>query len=218
MSSVLPLSPDELLSTTRAVRKRLDLERPVEREVLEGCLRLAQQAPSGSNTQGFHFIVVTEADQRRALSEIWLRGYELYKSLPISVHQMSYEEPSQQSAQPRITASVDYLAEHIADVPVHVIPCVLGRTDGQPAAFQAAVWGSVMPAVWSFMLALRSRGLGSCWTSFAQIFEEETAGVLGVPFAEVSQVALLPVAYTVGTDFKAASRLPLDKIVHWERW
>ena len=214
----LSLTPDELLSTTRAVRKRLDLSRPVEREVIEDCVRLAQQAPSGSNTQGFHFVVVTDPERRAALAEIWRRGYDIYRTLPFSVHHLHFEDPSQQTSQPRIVASVDHLAEHIAEVPVHVIPCVLGRPDGQPAALQSAVWGSVMPAVWSFMLALRSRGLGSCWTSFAQFFEQETAAVLGIPYDEYAQVALLAVAYTIGTDFKPARRLPTDQILHWEQW
>ena len=214
----LALTPDELLSTTRAVRKRLDLTRPVEREVIEECVRLAQQAPSGSNSQGFHFVVVTEAERRAALADIWRRGYEIYRTLPFSVHHLHYEDPSQQTAQPRIVASVDYLSEHIADVPVHVVPCVQGRPDGQPAALQSAVWGSVMPAVWSFMLALRSRGLGSCWTSFAQFFEQETAEVLGIPHDQYTQVALLPVAYTVGTTFKAGKRRPLSEFVHWNHW
>ena len=218
MTDVLPLSPDELLSTTRAVRKRLDLQRPVEREVLEECVRLAQQAPSGSNTQGFHFVVVTDESQRKALGDIWLRGYEIYRQLPISVHHMEYPDPSQQASQPRIAESVDHLAQHIHEVPVHVIPCVVGRPDGQPATIQSAVWGSVMPAVWSFMLALRSRGLGSCWTSFAQFFEQEVAEVLGIPHQEYAQVALLPVAYTIGTEFKPARRLATEQILHWDRW
>ena len=218
MSDVLSLSPDELLSTTRAVRKRLDCTREVPREVLFDCVRLAQQAPSGSNTQNFHFVVVTDADQRAALADIWRRGFEIYRTLPFSVHHLSYPDPSQQEVQPRIVESVDYLSTIIADVPVHVIPCVEGRPDGQPAALQSAVWGSVLPAVWSFMLALRSRGLGSCWTSFAQFFEEETAAVIGVPYDQYAQVALLPVAYTKGTTFKAANRLPTEQVIHWDRW
>jgi len=205
------LSPDELLSTTRSVRRRLDLERPVEREVLEECLRLAQQAPTSSYAQNWHFVVVTDAAQRAALGELWrsVAG-------PYLQHRSAAAAADQQVA--RIGDAVRHLADHIHEVPVHVIPCVEGRTDGAPAGVQASRWGSIMPAAWSFMLAARARGLGTVWTTFHLRHEREAAEILGIPYDKVMQTALIPVAYTIGTEFKPAARKPLDTMVHWDRW
>ena len=202
-----PLSPDELLSTTRSVRRRLDLSRPVEREVLEDCLRLAQQAPTASYRQDWHFVVVTEAAQRAALGDLWRRGAERYLG-----------RPGAAEARNRLLDSVRHLVEHIHEVPVHVIPCIEGRTDGKPVTAQASRWASIVPAAWSFMLAARARGLGTVWTTVHLGFEHEAAELLGIPYEDVMQVALIPVAYTIGTDFKPALRKPLETMVHWDRW
>ncbi len=205
---MLPLTPDELLSTTRAVRKRLDLTRPVEREVLEQCLRLAQQAPSARNAQDWHFVVVSDRLTRERLGELWRKA----------AHGYLLRIASRMPGSPPLWESVAHLAEHIHEVPVHVIPCIEGRTDGAPARRQASRWGSIVPAAWSFMLAARSRGLGTTWTTFHLAREQEAAEILGIPYDEVMQAALIPVAYTIGTDFKPARRKPLDTTVHWERW
>jgi nitroreductase len=208
---LLELTPDELLSTTRAVRRRLDLTRPVEREVLEACLRLAQQAPTASFAQNWHFVVVTDAGRRAALGELWRSVADGYLR----------RRAAAAAADPvlaRLGDAVRHLAEHIHEVPVHVIPCVEGRTDGKPAAAQAARWASIVPAAWSFMLAARARGLGSVWTTFHLRHEREAAELLGIPYDRVMQAALIPVAYTVGTDFKPGPRRPLDTMVHWDRW
>jgi nitroreductase len=207
---VLELTPDEVLSTTRAVRRRLDLERPVERGILEDCLRLAQQAPTGSYRQDWHFVVVTDPGLRTGLAELWRLGADRYLgAVP------GGEVPGMMG---RVLAGVRHLYDHLHEVPVHVIPCIEGRTDGKGAFAQAARWGSIMPATWSFMLAARSRGLGTVWTSFHLAQEREAAALLGIPYDEVMQAALIPVAYTVGTDFKPAVRAPLETMVHWERW
>jgi nitroreductase len=209
---LLELTPDELLSTTRAVRKRLDLTRPVEREVLEDCLRLAQQAPTASYSQNWHFVVVTDRERRAALAELWRRGGAAYLARRSAA-------ASQQGGQmARIVDAVTHLATHLHEVPVHVIPCVEGRTESAPVALQAARWASIFPAAWSFMLAARSRGLGSVLTSFHLMHEREAADVLGIPYEQVMQGALIPVAYTVGTDFKPGRRAPLDTMVHWDGW
>ena len=215
---VLPLGPDDLLSTTRAVRKRLDLGRPVEREILEECLALAQQAPTGSNRQDWQFVVVTDPARRAGLAELYGRGAAIYRARQASAPTTAVEDPVRRATYDRVRASADYLVEHIHEVPVHVIPCVAGRLEGQPAVVQAARWGSILPATWSFMLAARSRGLGTCWTTFHLHFEEEAARLLGIPYAEYTQAALIPVAYTRGTDFKPAPRAPLDSMVRWESW
>jgi nitroreductase len=205
---LLELTPDELLSTTRAVRKRLDLTRPVERAVLEECLRLAQQAPTASYSQNWHFVLVTDPEKKAALAELW--------------RQVAYPYLERRGAREgqgaRIGDAVRHLAEHLQDVPVHVIPCVEGRAEGKPAAWQAAIFGSIVPAAWSFMLAARSRGLGTVWTTFHLRHEREAAELLGIPYDDVMQVALIPVAYTLGTDFKPGLRKPLETMVHWEGW
>lgn len=206
--AVLPLTPDELLSTTRAVRRRLDLSRPVEREVLEQCLRLAQQAPTASYREDWHFVVVTDAGLRRGLAELWRRGADSYLA----------RVPAVEGRMGRALAAVRHLVEHLHEVPVHVIPCVEGRTDGKPAPAQASRWASIIPAAWSFMLAARSRGLGTVWTTFHLQHEREAAELLGIPYDEVMQAALIPVAYTIGTDFKPGRRRPLETMVHWDRW
>lgn len=214
----LPLSPDELLSTTRAVRRRLDLQRPVERAVLEECLALAQQAPSGSNTQRWHFVVVTEAAKRAGLARLYRRGAENYRTSPSSARNAPIADPARRATYERIVQSADYLVEHLAEVPVLVIPCIMGRLEGLPISAQAAAWGSILPATWSFMLAARSRGMGSCWTSFHLVAEKEAADLLGIPYEQYTQAALIPVAYTIGTDFKPGPRAPLDSMVHWDSW
>jgi len=205
----LDLTPDELLSTTRAVRKRLDLERPVEPEVLEECLELAQQAPTASFSQNWHFVVVTDAAKRAALGELWRQ---------VAIPYLERGGGPRQGQMARIGAGVVHLAEHIQDVPVHVIPCVQGRYEGKPNPLVASMYGSIVPAAWSFMLAARSRGLGSVWTTFHLMHEREAAEILGIPYDEVTQVALIPVAYTKGTDFKPGTRKPLDTMVHWDSW
>src|SRR5579884_192545 len=159
----LDLTPDELLSTTRAVRKRLDLERPVEREVLEECLQLAQQAPTASYSQNWHFVVVTDAEKRAALGELWRRVAYPY-----------LDRGGERTGRlARIGEGVVHLAEHIHEVPVHVIPCVEGRFEGKPNALVSSRLGSIIQAAWSFMLAARSRGLGTVWTTFHLMHERE---------------------------------------------
>jgi nitroreductase len=204
---LLDLTTDEVLSTTRAVRRRLDLERPVEREVLEECLRLGQQAPVAGYNENWHFVVVTDPAKRAALGELW-RSF--------GMKYLGGERPEAGSSS--LLDSVWHLVDHIGDVPVHVIPCIEGRTDDKSVPMQASRFGTIVPAVWSFMLAARSRGLGTCWTTFHLAHEREAAELLGIPYEDVMQVALVPVAYTVGTEFKPARRKPLDEIVHWDGW
>jgi len=212
---ILDLSLDELLSTTRCVRRRLDLERPVEREVLEECLRLAQQAPTAGYKEDWHFVVVTDAEKRAALAELWREGGRRYLGADDPATLREAELPPDRK---RLVESVVHLYEHLHEVPVHVIPCIEGRTDDKSMLAQAGRWSTIAPATWSFMLAARSRGLGSCWTSFHLFHEEEAAEILGIPYGKIMQIALVPVAYTIGTDFKPARRKPLDTMVHWDGW
>jgi nitroreductase len=204
-------SVDGLLSTTRAVRRRLDCSRPVEREVILECLRLAQQAPTGSNMQIWRWLVVTDADMRRALAEIYASGQPL---IDRSRAAMAADDHQTQ----RVYDSVDYLVQHLHEVPAMVIPCVTAaRWPDMDSCTLASIYGSIFPAVWSFQLALRSRGLGSVLTTLHLLKEQEAADLLGIPEG-IMQVGLLPVGYTKGTDFKPVSRPPIESITHWNRW
>jgi len=224
MTIRLDLSPDELLTTTRAVRKRLDLERPVEMGVLRECLELALQAPTGSYAQGWHFVLVTDPRLKEGLAELYRRAFTVYRDAPFSGHALAAQrEGAEKRTTERVVDSAEYLAEHLHRVPAILIPCVEGRvTDlngpmGQLA--QASIYGSILPAVWSFMLAARSRGLGTAWTTLHLLHEEEAAGLLGIPHADVMQTALVPVAYTRGTDFRKAPRSrSLDQVLHVDGW
>lgn len=219
--SLLPLSPDDLLATTRSVRKRLDFSRPVEREVIQDCLELAAQAPTGGNNQNWHFVVVTNQRQREALGDIYRKGFAHYQQLILSgrlTTSTSATAPEQVASYRKVRSSSQYLLDNIHRVPVMLIPCIYDRVDGQPSVEQAGTWGSILPATWSFMLAARARGLGTCWTTLHLYYERQAAAILGIPYERVTQAALIPVAYTLGTDFKRASRVPLQSVVHWEHW
>jgi nitroreductase len=221
MSEQLSLSPDEVLTTTRAVRRRLDFTRPVERAVLEECLTIAQQAPTGSNLQNWHFMVVTDAAKRQALADVYRKGIAIYETLPIAAINLRFDDPQRNAQQARVMASVQYLGQHMHEVPVLVVACMLppgGRLESQPAVLQSTWWSSIAQAGWSFMLAARARGLGTTWTTLHLLFEEEAAQILGIPYAEVNQAGLIPVAYTRGSRFRPARRAPLTTMVHWERW
>jgi nitroreductase len=204
---------DELLATTRAVRKRLDLQRAVPRDVIEDCLELAVQAPTGSNSQTWRWVVVDDADKRTALAGLYRRSADAYLTQAGAAAEKNGDAQTQ-----RVFSSAVYLAEHLHEVPVHVIPCVEGRPpENVPAAMLAGLYGSIFPAVWSFQLALRARGLGSVLTTLHLLHEQEAAEILGLP-ENVMQVALLPVAYTLGTAFKRAERPPIATITHWNQW
>ena len=213
----LNLSADEVLSTTRAVRKRLDFDRPVPREVIEECLALAVQAPTGSNRQGWQWVFVTDAETKAELGELYRSGWERYAG---AIGTVTYPEGDPRRArQAKVHASASYLAENMHRAPVLMVPCIEGATDGMPSFAAASVWGSLLPAVWSFMLAARERGLGTAWTTLHMIGggQQRAAELLGIPDG-YGQAGLFPIAYTVGTEFQPASRLDLGSITHWERW
>ncbi len=215
MAYTIPLDPDELLTTTRTVRKRLDLSRPVPPELIRDCLQVALQAPSGSNRQGWQWIVVTDASQRRAIGELYRRATERYLASPHSAGRLFADDPARSPVQQRVGSSVAYLAERMAEVPVLVLPCIEAGPLG--AGNQAGLWGSLLPAAWSFMLAARARGLGTAWTTLHLTYEREVAAVLELPDG-LHQGVLIPTAYYTGTDFAPAARQPLDEVLHWDRW
>ncbi|MFV0526693.1 MAG: nitroreductase family protein [Acidimicrobiales bacterium] len=196
---------DTLLTTTRAVRKRLDLEREVPDDVLLECLRLAVQAPTGSNRQGWRWLFVRDPATKAALADMYNRAGRSY----LEESAKTVEDGSQTG---RVMDSALYLADHMAEVPVLLIPLIVGRVEDN-AGMGAGLFGSIFPAVWSYQLALRSRGLGSCLTTLHLAHEQEAAELLGIP-AHMTQAGLLPVAYTRGTDFKPASRPPVEEIAY----
>lgn len=207
----LGLTADQVLTTTRSVRKRLDLERPVERDVLVECVEIAHQAPTGSNMQGWRWLFVEDQAKKTALAEMYRANFYPYINDP--------NRPRRDDQGERILDSAKYLADVLDRVPVLLIPLIAGRLDtGTPAFGQASAWGSLLPAVWSFMLALRERGLGSAWTTLHLPNEKEAAELLGIPFDQYTQAGLFPVAYTIGTDFKPAQRVPAEKFIRWDSW
>lgn len=212
----LPLAPDELLSTTRSVRKRLDLDRPVPLELIRESLEIAVQAPSGSNTQGWHWMVVTDPELRAAIGGYYADSFGRYRSSPEYAGRAAGRTPERQAVQERVTSSAEYLAEHMGRVPVHVIACITASED-LPASNQAGLWGSLLPAAWSFQIAARARGLGSAWTTLHLRYEKEISALLGIP-AHVRQGVLLPTAYFTGETFRPAKRDPLDTVLHLDRW
>jgi nitroreductase len=214
----LNLTPDQLLTTTRAVRKRLDFSRPVEMEVIRECLELAVQAPTGANSQTWSFVVVTDEAKRKALGDIYRKGWATYRAIPVEGRRDLPRNPERLQTLKRIVDSSEYLAEHIHEAPALLVPCVAGRTDNGPVVAQAGQWGSILPAVWSFMLAARERALGTAWTTVHLFYEQEAAELLGIPYEKIMQVALVPVAYTLGTDFAPAKREPLDAVLHVNGW
>ena len=217
MSSVLPLSIDELLTTTRSVRKRLDVDRPVDPALIRECLALAQQAPSASDSQPFHFVVMTDPDRRAAMAELIRKGIEIYATLPESLMQLHHDDPNREAARERIVASVGVLLPNLERIPVWVFPCIEGSLEGMPPVAISAIMGSVVPAAWSYMLAARSRGLGTCWMNLHQMVGPAGDELLGLPKG-VIQLCGIATAHTIGTDFKPAYRRPLDEIIHHERW
>lgn len=213
---VLDLSPDELLTTTRTVRKRLDLTRDVPIELVRECLDIALQAPSGSNRQGWQWMVVTDASLRAQLGQIYREEVEKYLNSRSSAAKLFSEDPDRAPVQRRIGDSVEWLGEHMGEVPVLLIPCIRASVE-LPAGNQAGLWGSLLPAAWSYALAARARGLGTAWTTLHLTREAEVAELLNIPQG-FHQAALIPTAYFTGETFKPAPREPIDSVLHVDRW
>ena len=199
---------DALLGTTRAVRRRLDLDREVPDEIILRCIELAEQAPTGGNQQSRRWIVVRDPETRRELAEVYRSAggdqlIEVADRLAGTGH-----------ANEQMMASAAHLARNLERVPVLVIPTILGVHDGSG---RPGLFDSVIQAAWSFCLALRARGLGTAWTTIHLQRAEIAAEILGIP-PDVTQIALFPVAWTIGTDFHPGPRRPTEEFVNLDRW
>jgi nitroreductase len=206
---------DHLLTTTRTVRRRLDLTKPVEPEVIRECLEIAIQAPNGGNQNRYHFVVVTDPDKRAAIGAIYRKVF--YQEHVPRAGAGDPGLPVYQKDTGNIRDSASYLADHMGEVPVHIIPCVESRFEDAGTFRQATRYGSILPAAWSLMLALRSRGLGTAWTTLHLYHEREVAALLGIP-DDVTQVVHLSVAYYTGTEFKPGPRIPARARTYWDVW
>ena len=206
-------SVDYILETTRSVRKRLDLKRPVDRATVERCLEIAIQAPTGSNRQGWKWLIVTDAEKKAKIGEYYKQSWYAYAG--VAPRSAPGDEPSAQMQ--RVISSARYLADHMHEAPMMIFPCVAGRANDASPAANAGLYGSIIPAAWSLMLALRARGIGSAWTTLHLSYEKECNEILGIP-ADVTTAALLPAAYFTGETFKKAERVPAKALTYWESW
>lgn len=211
------LTPDELLTTTRSVRKRLDLTRPVPLDSVLECVEIALQAPSGSNRQGWHWLVVTDQETRGRIGELYRRSTERYLAASDPDAIPGRSGPADSDVQRRVRDSAAYLGQHMGEIPVHVIPCIRLDKPWPPGETQAGLWGSLLPAAWSYMLACRTRGLGTAWTTLHLVYEQQVAELLGLP-GDIRQGALIPTAYYTGQTFRTASRRPLEQVLHVNHW
>jgi nitroreductase len=218
--TVLPLIPDELLTTTRSVRKRLDLTRPVPMDLITECLQISLQSPSGGNQQGWHWIVITDPDTRAAIGELYRRSTERYLAARAQAMSgpgaLAPDSPEAKTMR-RIRESSAYLGEHMGEVPVQVIACIEVNAPWEAGGNQAGLWGSVLPAAWSYMLAARARELGTAWTTLHLAYEKEAAEILGLP-GNIRQGVLIPTAYYTGETFRPAPRRPVQEVMHINRW
>ena len=210
------VATDKLLTTTRSVRKRLNLTREVEPQVIQDCIDIAMQAPTGTNAQNWAFVVITDPAKKKFIADAYRNGGEMMAG-------SGYPPPLEpgdprEHVMPKVMESAGYLGEILEQVPVFVIACVRGRVESVPMVIaQASTYGSILPAAWSFMLALRSRGLGTAWTTIHLFQEKPISELLGIP-DDWTQTVLFPVAYYTGDDFKPAHRLPSDTMTHWDSW
>jgi nitroreductase len=208
------ITPDELLTTTRAVRKRLDFDRAVPEDLIRECVAAALQAPSPSNVITMGFVVVTDAEKRRSIGKIYREIYAGYRASSAYAGRIPSADPARRAQQLRVASSADYLGEHLGDAPALIIAVNSGATREEALASRE----NVLPAMWSFMLAARARGLGTAWTTMHLTREREVADLLGIPFHTVAQAVLSPLAFTKGADFRPALRPDPDEVIHWDHW
>ena len=214
--ALLELGPDELLSTTRAVRKRLDFSKSVPDDLVRECVAMALQAPSGGNEIAMRFVVVRDRALVAAIADVYAQCWDMYTASPGFAGEIKRDTTELQAQQNRVADSATYLSQHMADSPVLVLGCTTSRRlEGAPAAQAASALANILPAMWSFMLAARARGLGTAWTTIHLAMEQAVADIVNIPFDTVQQVCLSPLAFTKGTDFKPAIRPNPDTVIDW---
>jgi nitroreductase len=206
---------DHVLTTTRSVRKRLDFTRPVPDVLIQECIDISLQSPTGSNAQSWRVMVVTDPAKRKALADLYRKGFQMYRDAGMAPQHPEGDPRAEQM--PRVIDSATHLADHLHEAPVMVLYLIEGRMENGPTIMQASLYGSVLPAAWSFMLAARARGLGSAWTTIHLFYEKEAAELLGIP-EQYTQTVLLPVAYFKGDDFKPAKRVSPRELTYWNTW
>jgi nitroreductase len=208
---------DHALTTTRTVRKRLDLTRPVDSQIIRQCIEIATFAPSGSNRQGWHFVVIDDPEVKRQIGAIYKRSFDLYlASQRGSLAKAPAADPARTQLE-KVLDSATYLSEHMGEVPALILVCADGRTENAGPMAQAAFYGSVLPAAWSLMIALNARGIGSAWTTLHLRYESEAAAVLGIPDT-VTQAVLIPIGYLKDGPSGKAARKPAADRTYWNRW
>lgn len=217
-------SVDHVLRTTRSVRQRLDFDRPVPEALVREALDIALQAPTGANTQTWRFMVITDAAARARIADCYRRGAQAYvegktglSRTGVTMMREYAEDDLRQQQRAAMMKSGGYLMENLQRAPVMIIPCIEGRFETDDVFTQASMWGSILPATWSLMLALRARRLASAWTTLHLLYEQEISELLGIP-ADFTQAALLPVAWLTGGELKPAKRLPVAEVTYWNRW
>ena len=211
------MDADHVLRTTRSVRLRLDFDRPIEPAVLEECLEVALQAPTASNSQQWQWVMITDPDKIAAVADVYRKSFNVLAARPPEERPDYGPDDSRTQQSEKVTRSATYLAAEMHRCPALLLTCINGRVENEGPMAQAAVYGSILPGAWSFMLAARARGIGTAWTTLHIRHEDEVAELLGIP-AHVTQAALFPIAYFTGEDFKPAPRVPLQEVVHWNAW
>jgi nitroreductase len=199
-------SVDHALMTTRAVRRRLDLDRPVDEEILLDCIDVAEQAPSGGNQGSRRWVIVQDQSVKDRLAELYMEAAGQW------MIESSNRIAGTGHPQEKVMRSAAYLAEHLAEVPAIVIPTVIGVHDGSG---RPGLFDSVIQAVWSFSVALRARGLGSAWTTANLSRQDDVAELLAIPDG-MTQIAMIPVAWSKGTEFKLAPRRPAREVAYFD--
>jgi nitroreductase len=225
---------DEILTTTRTVRRGMDLTRPVARELIDECLGIALHAPNASNRQQWRFVLLDDPRLKDAVATYYRRAAaaraeslraESLRAESLRAESLRAESLRAESlrdgapmdaARHRIESSVSYLAQHLHEVPCLVLAGMRGRPPaGAALAQQASYWGSIFPALWSFMLAARSRGLVSALTTVHLAYEREVAEAIGIPRDEIAQAALIPVAHALRPRSRPAARRPVSEVAGW---
>ncbi|HEY0518047.1 MAG TPA: nitroreductase family protein [Ilumatobacteraceae bacterium] len=213
--SLLDLNPDELLSTTRAVRKRLDFTKPVPDDLIRECVAMALQAPSGGNEIAMRFVVVRDRALVAAIGDVYAKCWEIYSSSPRFAGRIERDADELRAQQRRVVDSATYLSQHMGESPALVIGCIAAPRVKAQIVEVASTLGNILPAMWSFMLAARARGLGTAWTTIHLMMEQAVAELVDIPFDTMQQVVLTPLAFTKGTDFKPAIRPGPDTVIDW---